>query len=141
MGMVASHHVTDDLGARAVLGVGGEVLLPHRVQDAALYGFEAVADVGQRARRDDRQRVVQIPRLRGLVQRDAVRGAAGWRWRAAAGWRRSVGDRRVKERTSRTFGPKGMPRQNCGRATRDGAPAGTSYLTGSAAGCRGMFAP
>ena len=81
--VVAAHHVADDLGALAVLGVGGEVLLPHRVEDAALHRLQPVADVGQRARRDHRQRVVQIARLRRFVQRD-VGGAAG----AAAGRRR-----------------------------------------------------
>ena len=65
----ASHHVADHGGALAVLAVGGEVLLPHRVQDPALHRLEAVADVGQGARRDHRQRVVQVPRLRGLVER------------------------------------------------------------------------
>ena len=68
--VVVAHHVADDLGALAVLGVGGQVLLPHRVEDAALHRLQAVAHVGQRARGDDRQRVVEIARLRGFVQRD-----------------------------------------------------------------------
>ena len=68
--MVVAHHVADDLRALAVLGVGRQVLLPHRVEDAALHRLEPVAHVGQRARGDDRQRVVQVPRLRRLVQRD-----------------------------------------------------------------------
>ena len=71
--MVVAHHVADDLRALAVLDVGGEVLLPHRVEDAALDGLQPVADVGQRARRDDRQRVVEIAGLRGFVQRDRFR--------------------------------------------------------------------
>ena len=70
--MVAAHHVADDLGALAVLGVGSQVLLPHRVEDAALHRLQAVADVGQRARRDDRQRVVEVARLRRFVQRYSV---------------------------------------------------------------------
>ena len=69
--VVVAHHVADDLGALAMLGVGGQVLLPHRVEDAALHRLEPVAHVGQRARGDDRQRVVQISRLRRFVQRDA----------------------------------------------------------------------
>ena len=69
--VVAAHHVADHLRALAVLDVGGQVLLPHRVEDAALHRLEAVADVGQRARRDDRQRVVEVARLRRFVQRDA----------------------------------------------------------------------
>ncbi len=73
--MKAAHHVADDLRALAVLRVGRQVLLPHRVEDAALHRLEAVADVGQRARRDDRQRVIQVARLRRLVQRDVGRAA------------------------------------------------------------------
>ena len=68
--VVAAHHVADHLRALARLGVGGEALLPHRVQDAALDRLEAVADVGQRPRRDDRQRVVEVPRLGGFVEGD-----------------------------------------------------------------------
>ena len=82
--MVAAHHVADDLRALAVLGVGGQVLLPHRVEDAALHRLQAVAHVGQRARRDDRERVVEIARLRRLVQRDVVGGS-----RSAAHQRRA----------------------------------------------------
>ena len=70
--MVAAHHVADDLGALAMLGVGGQVLLPHRVEDAALHRLQAVADVGQRAGGDDRERVVEIAGLRRLVQRDVL---------------------------------------------------------------------
>ena len=57
-----------------MLGVGAQVLVvQHRVQDAALHRLQAVAHVGQRARRDDAQRVVQVaaPRL-GLERRVAV---------------------------------------------------------------------
>ena len=67
--MKAAHHVADDLCALAVLGVGGEPLLPHRVQDAALHRLQPIAHVRQRARGDHRERVIQIPRLCGLVQR------------------------------------------------------------------------
>ena len=77
----AAHHVADDLRALAVLGVGGQVLLPHRVEDAALHRLQAVADVGQRARGDDRQRVVEIARLRRFVERDVLDAARS----AAAG--------------------------------------------------------
>ncbi len=87
--MVAAHHVTDDFRALPVLGVGREVLLPHRVEDAALDRLQPVANVGQRARGDDRERVVQVARLRRLVQRDLIDAAAV----AAAEQRRS--NRRV----------------------------------------------
>jgi hypothetical protein len=46
--VIAPHDVAHDLGALAVLGVGRQVLLPHRVEDAALNRLEAVAHVGQR---------------------------------------------------------------------------------------------
>ena len=92
-----AHHVADHLGALAMLGVGGQVLLPHREEDAALHRLQAVAHVGQRARRDHRQRVVQVARLRRFVQRDVGRAVAAdrrepaaaaagrrWRWRSSA---------------------------------------------------------
>ena len=75
--VVAAHHVADHLGALAVLGVGGQVLLPHRVEDAALDRLQAVAHVRQRARGDDRQRVVQVARLRRLVQTPPARATSG----------------------------------------------------------------
>ena len=82
--VIRAHHVANHLRALAVLGVGGQVLLPHRVEDAALHRLEAVAHVGQRARRDDRQRVVQIARLRRFVERYGI-AAAGAAATAAAG--------------------------------------------------------
>ena len=75
--VVAAHHVANHLRALAVLDVGGQVLLPHRVEDAALHRLEAVAHVGQRPRGDDRQRVVQVAALRRLVQRDTL--CSTWR--------------------------------------------------------------
>ena len=78
--MVAAHHVADDLRALPVLGVGRQVLLPHRVEDAALHRLEAVADVRQRARRDDRQRVVEVPGLRRLVERNDVMATPTAAW-------------------------------------------------------------
>jgi hypothetical protein len=74
--MEAAHHVADDLRAFPVLRVGGEILLPHRVEDAALHRLQAVAHVGQRARRDHRQRVIQVAGLRGFVERHVVGTAA-----------------------------------------------------------------
>jgi hypothetical protein len=74
--MVIAHHVADHLRALAVLGIGGQVLLPHREQDAALHRLQAVAHVGQRARGDHRQRVVQVSRLRRFVQRHVGRAVA-----------------------------------------------------------------
>ena len=45
-------------------------VLEHREEDAALHGLEAVAHVRQRARRDDRERVVQVPAPGLLGKRD-----------------------------------------------------------------------
>ena len=70
MRVVVAHHVADDLGALAVLGVRGEPRLPHRVEDAALNGLQPVAYVRQRAARDDGERVVEVTSPRQLVQRD-----------------------------------------------------------------------
>jgi hypothetical protein len=70
--VVVPHHVADHLGALAVFGVGREVLLPHRIEDAALDRLQAVADVREGAGRDDRQRVVEVPDLRRLVERDGL---------------------------------------------------------------------
>ena len=94
VGMEAAHHVANDLRALAVLGVGREVLLPHRVEDAALDRLHAVAHVGQRARRDDRQGVVEVLLLRRLVERHDVlaRAAAA---AGSAGLRRPLGRRPV----------------------------------------------
>ena len=77
--MVVTHHVAHDLGTLAVLGVGREVLLPHRVENAALHRLQAVANVGERAGGDDRQCVVEIPDLGRLVQGDTFRAASAGR--------------------------------------------------------------
>ena len=94
----AAHHVADDLRALAVLDVGGQALLPHRVEDAALDRLQPVAHVGQGAGGDDRQRVVEVARLRRLVQRHRV-GRAGAVAAAADQGRRP--GRRASRRTRR----------------------------------------
>jgi len=52
--------VADDLGGLGVLLVELEAHLLHAVEDAAVDGLEAVADVGQGAADDDGHRVVEI---------------------------------------------------------------------------------
>jgi hypothetical protein len=69
-----------------MLGVGRQVLLPHRVEDAALDRLQPVAHIRQRAGRDDGQCVVEVARLRGVVQRHHLR----------AGRRRRCGGFRIK---------------------------------------------
>jgi hypothetical protein len=66
--VVVTHHVTDDLGALAMLAVGAQTLLPHRVEDAALHRLQAVPDVRQGAAGDDRQRIVEVAGLGDLVE-------------------------------------------------------------------------
>ena len=90
--MEAAHDVTDDFGALAMFGGGRQILLPHREENAPLHRLEPVTHVGQRPRRDYRQRVVQVARLRGFVQRDvggAVAADGGVaalpRWRGNTG--------------------------------------------------------
>jgi hypothetical protein len=79
--VVAAHDIADHLRALAVFGIRCQVLLPHRVEDAALNRLETVADVGQRAGGDHRQRVIQVPALRGFVERNNLgsAGRGGWR--------------------------------------------------------------
>ncbi len=60
VGMVVTHDVADDLGRLGVLLVVLEAHLLHAVEDAAMHGLEAVANVGQGAADDDGHRVVEI---------------------------------------------------------------------------------
>ncbi len=66
--VIAAHHVAHDFRALSMLGITGDALLPHRVQDAPLHGLQAVAHVGDGAARDHGQRVVQVAGLCDLVQ-------------------------------------------------------------------------
>ncbi len=54
-----SHHFAHDTGALDVPAVGAQAHVGHRVQDAALDGLQTVTRVGQRARVDDRVRVLE----------------------------------------------------------------------------------
>ncbi len=77
-----THHATDDVRALLVLGVERDALVPHAVQNSALHRLEAVTHVGQRARGDDAQRVVEVPasrfvgELNGLLVSTAARTSA-----------------------------------------------------------------
>jgi hypothetical protein len=81
MRVIAAHNVADDLRAFAVLRVSRQILLPHRVEDAALHRLQAVAHIRQRAGGNHRQRVIEIPTLRRFVERNGFRSAGrrGWR--------------------------------------------------------------
>src|ERR1700687_3080389 len=58
--MVVAGGVAGDLRAFAVTAVGGEAEVVHGDQDAALYGLEAVAHVGEGTRDDHAHRIVEI---------------------------------------------------------------------------------
>ena len=66
MRVVLLQHLTDGSGGLAVPLVVEHPLVEHRVEDPAMDGLEAVADVGKRAPDDDGHRVVEI-RLTHLV--------------------------------------------------------------------------
>ena len=91
MRVVAAHHVAHHLGRLARFGIGPEPLLPHRVENPPLHRFQAVAHIGQRARGDHRERVVQIPALGGVDQIDG-----GFARQCGRLWAQSLGF--VKER-------------------------------------------
>ncbi len=90
VGMVVAHDVADDLGGLGVLLVELEAHLLHAVEDAAVDGLEAVADVGQGSADDDRHGVVEIAAAHLVFNVDGKheRGAAtldGARGRAVGG--------------------------------------------------------
>ena len=58
--VVLAHHLADDRGALAERAGGRQAHLAHRVEDPAVDGLEAVADVGQGARHDHAHRVVEV---------------------------------------------------------------------------------
>ena len=63
VGVVRAKHRTDGIGGFAVGVLRVVAALVHRVQDAAVDGFQAVAHIGQSARHDNGHRVVQECRL------------------------------------------------------------------------------
>ena len=79
--MVVAHDVADDLGGLGVLLVELEAHLLHAVEDAAMDGLEAVADVGQGAADDDRHGVVEVAAAHLLLDVDGQKlqgsGAGG----------------------------------------------------------------
>ena len=52
--VIVAHHLADDLGAFDVAAFGIEPKLPHGVKDAAMYGLQAVAHIGERPVHDRR---------------------------------------------------------------------------------------
>src|SRR3989338_8068814 len=58
--MIFAEHLSDNGRRFSRLGGSGKTDFIHRVENAAMDWFQAVANVGQSARGDDRHRVVQI---------------------------------------------------------------------------------
>src|SRR5271166_1068478 len=58
--VIVSQHLADDARAFAVSAVEGQAHFRHGKQDAAVHGFQAVANVGQSAADDHAHRVVEI---------------------------------------------------------------------------------
>jgi hypothetical protein len=61
--VVIAHHVADHSGALDVPTVGAEAGVVHRVEDLAVDGLEAVANVRQRTTDDDAHRVIEVRAL------------------------------------------------------------------------------
>ncbi|MNS34195.1 hypothetical protein D3C72_663180 [compost metagenome] len=70
--VVLAQHVADDRRALAVLAVGGEVVLGHGEENAAVHRLQAVAHVRQRAAHDDAHGVVQVGLLELVTQVDRL---------------------------------------------------------------------
>ena len=85
VGMVVAHDVADDLGGLGVLLVELEAHLLHAVEDAAVDGLEAVADVGQGAADDDRHGVVEVGAAHLVFNVDGKRKAAPRPWTLSPG--------------------------------------------------------
>ena len=70
--MVLAHDFADDAGAFARSAIRLQPHLLHRVENAAMDGFQSVADVGQRAADDHRHGVVEIRPLHLLFNVDGL---------------------------------------------------------------------
>jgi len=66
MGVILTHDVTRHAGALDVLLVPVDAELGHAVEDAAMHGLQAVADVGKRAADDYAHGVIEIRPLHFL---------------------------------------------------------------------------
>jgi len=68
MRVILGHRVARDARRLDVRAVGSKALLFHVPDNAAMHGLEPVAHVGQRARHDDRHRVVEEAALHLVLQ-------------------------------------------------------------------------
>ena len=79
MRMELAHGLADGARRFVVGAVGREIQLVHRVEDAPVHGFQAVAHVGKRAADDHAHRVIEIAALHLVEDRnglDVLRAAA-----------------------------------------------------------------
>jgi hypothetical protein len=70
--VVLAHHAADDVRGLPVGTIGPQTLLDHRPEDPAVDRLQAVADVRQGTRHDDRHRVVEVGALNLLLEADVL---------------------------------------------------------------------
>ncbi len=75
VGVVFTEDFTDDAGGFLVRGARAHAHVVHRVQDAALYGLEAVARVGQCPGHDHAHRVIDVCRAHLVLNVDCLDNA------------------------------------------------------------------
>ncbi|MNZ60194.1 hypothetical protein D3C78_782570 [compost metagenome] len=71
MGVELAEHVTDGTRRFLVLGIGVQPQLAHRINNAALYRFQAVADMRQGTVHDHVHGVVEVGIFGEVSQRSA----------------------------------------------------------------------
>ena len=83
VGVVLTQHFPHDPGAFAVGPIAGQAQLVHRIQDAAMHRFEAIAGIGQGPAHDHAHRILQVG-ARHFVAKvgldDPPVGCAGTGW-------------------------------------------------------------
>ena len=90
VGVVFAQHFAHHTGAFAVGAIAGESQLVHRIKDAAMHRFEAVAGIGQRPAHDHAHRILQIGARHLIAQicldDPGVGIVAGFAWILRSGW-------------------------------------------------------
>src|SRR6202035_5877812 len=66
--VVMLEHLADDRGTLLIAGPRGHSLVLHRVEDAAMDGLEAIANVRQRPAHDDAHRIVHVARTHLVLE-------------------------------------------------------------------------
>ena len=60
VGVVLAQHLTHHPGTFPVGPIAGETQLVHRVEDAAMHGFEAIAGIGEGPSHNHAHRILQV---------------------------------------------------------------------------------